>query len=91
MFLYGLGGNNHKPSETLPVTGDALAEQIISFENDVFKPFGFTVESFTKLPYLCEGDLEHSFYILQDVVFVLKRDSTVSEPATAPAVLAIEP
>ena len=78
------------PSETLPVTGDTLVEQIVSLEQDVFKPFGFTVESFTKLPYLCEGDLEHSFYVLQDIVFVLKCDSSVSETATAPVALPIE-
>ncbi|KAI0234730.1 Methyltransferase-like protein 9 [Lamellibrachia satsuma] len=78
------GGINHKPSEILPIQGDTLVEQIASFERDVFKPYGFTVERFTKLPYLCEGDLERSFYILKDVVFVLKPDSTVAEPAVLP-------
>ena len=61
-----------------------IEEQIASFERDVFKPFGFTVERFTKLPYLCEGDLERSFYILSDIVFVLKPDSTTEEPAVLP-------
>ncbi|KAK2191304.1 hypothetical protein NP493_54g00026 [Ridgeia piscesae] len=78
------GGTDHKPSEILPLNGHTMEEQIASFERDVFKPFGFTVERFTKLPYLCEGDLERSFYILADIVFVLKPDSTIEEPAVLP-------
>lgn len=34
---------------------------------------GFVVESWTKAPYLCEGDLRQSFYWLVDLVVVLSK------------------
>lgn len=34
---------------------------------------GFIVESWTKAPYLCEGDLRQSFYWLVDLVVVLSK------------------
>ena len=41
-----------------------------------FEKHNFRVESFTRVPYLCEGDLEHSFYRLDDAVFVLSPADT---------------
>lgn len=64
--------SDHKPTESLIIKGKTFEEQAASFITDVFQPLGFVVEHFTRLPYLCEGDLNQSFFVLNDVVFVLK-------------------
>lgn len=63
--------NDHCPAQTLSVNGDTVEKQVTSFVENVLTPLGFEIERFTKLPYLCEGDLEHSYYVLYDIVFVL--------------------
>lgn len=51
----------------------------LSFEDETaaffeqLETLGFNVESWTKAPYLCEGDLRQSFYWLIDVVVVLSK------------------
>ncbi len=71
-FFNFTGRKDHKPTERLHIEGKSFEEQVTSLVNGVFQPSGFTLESFTRVPYLCEGDLEHSFYSLDDAVFVLK-------------------
>ena len=66
---------DHVPTERLQITGAAFEEQVWQLTKAVFRPAGFEVEAFTRLPYLCEGDLRHSFYVLSDAVFVLKAAS----------------
>lgn len=45
----------------------------------VLLPAGFELEAFSRLPYLCEGDMYHSYYVLHDVVLILKpTDSGVA-------------
>ena len=66
------GSANHSPLEKLNITGSTFEDQVMYLVEAVFRPAGFVVEAFTRLPYLCEGDLWHSFYILTDAVFVLK-------------------
>ncbi|XP_068696174.1 protein-L-histidine N-pros-methyltransferase-like isoform X3 [Montipora foliosa] len=61
-----------KPSEFIQVNGSTWEEQVESLVKDVFEPTGFTVEIFTRVPYLCEGDLYRDFYVLDDALFVLK-------------------
>lgn len=61
-----------QPSEVITVHGNSWEEQVQSLVSDVFEPSGFTVELFTRVPYLCEGDLYKDFYILDDALFVLK-------------------
>jgi DREV methyltransferase len=34
---------------------------------------GFKIESFTKAPYLCEGDLRQSFYWLIDILVIVSK------------------
>lgn len=60
------------PSQYLPICGKTIEQQIISLHDNVFKPAKFDVVSFTRLPYLCEGDLNTDFFVLNDIVFVLK-------------------
>ncbi|XP_064466954.1 protein-L-histidine N-pros-methyltransferase-like [Ornithodoros turicata] len=70
-----LGRQHNKPAEVLHVRGGTFEEQVQSFYYDVLVPSGFVLEAWTRLPYLCEGDLEQAFYWLDDVVMVLRRAS----------------
>ncbi|XP_059834960.1 methyltransferase-like protein 9 [Hypanus sabinus] len=65
------GGKWERPSERLEVSGDTWEEQVSSFSRDVLDQAGFAIETFTRLPYLCEGDLYNEHYVLDDAVFVL--------------------
>ncbi|XP_045462364.1 protein-L-histidine N-pros-methyltransferase [Harmonia axyridis] len=67
-----IGSKNHKPKELLPIIGASFEEQVTSVIEDVFHPSGFKVESWSRVPYLCEGDLRQSYYWLDDALFVLK-------------------
>lgn len=66
------GQSGTRPAETLGVSGVTLEEQLESLCRDVIEPAGLWLESWTKLPYLCEGDLEQAYYWLDDVVMVLR-------------------
>lgn len=66
---------DHSPEEKLLIQGQTFEEQVQFFIEKVFEPAGFHVEKFSRLPYLCEGDLHQSFYVLDDAVFVLKPKS----------------
>lgn len=64
--------NNHSPNESLAIEGDLPEEQINSLLLNVFQPLGFRLKKLTRLPYLCEGDIERSYYFLFDYLFVLE-------------------
>ncbi|XP_069113889.1 LOW QUALITY PROTEIN: protein-L-histidine N-pros-methyltransferase-like [Argopecten irradians] len=66
------GSADHKPTENIMIHGRTFEDQCKCFIESVFKPAGFEVVKFSRLPYLCEGDMHQSFYMLQDAVFVLK-------------------
>jgi len=59
------------PERRLPIAGETFEQQACSAVRDVFEPAGFNVLCWTKLPYLCEGDLSQDYYWLHDAVFVL--------------------
>uniref|UniRef100_A0A8C4NG31 Methyltransferase 9, His-X-His N1-histidine n=1 Tax=Eptatretus burgeri TaxID=7764 RepID=A0A8C4NG31_EPTBU len=61
------------PSQHLPVSGHVWEEQVNSLARDVFSPAGLEIEAFTRVPYLCEGDLYSTYFTLDDAVFVLRR------------------
>ncbi|TKC46565.1 hypothetical protein EI555_001854, partial [Monodon monoceros] len=65
------GGKWDKPSEILEIKGQNWEEQVNSLP-EVFRKAGFVIEAFTRLPYLCEGDMYNDYYVLDDAVFVLK-------------------
>jgi len=67
--------SDHRPKQHLHVSGETFEEQLTSLVRDVLVPVGFEVERFTKLPYLSEGDIYHSYYVLYDAVFVLRSVS----------------
>ncbi|XP_071824719.1 protein-L-histidine N-pros-methyltransferase-like [Apostichopus japonicus] len=60
------------PKERLSISGRTWENQVTSFIQVVAPENGFEVVRFTRLPYLCEGDLSVPFYHLIDAVFVLK-------------------
>ena len=73
------GSTFGEPQERLPINGETIEEQIVSLHDDVFTPNGFEVVKFTRLPYLCEGDLHNDFFLLTDIVFLLKTTSGVGK------------
>ncbi|KAK3917897.1 putative NADH dehydrogenase [ubiquinone] flavoprotein 2, mitochondrial [Frankliniella fusca] len=64
------GKGDHQPEERLPIEGISFDEQVASFVKNVLHPANFQVEKWTRLPYLCEGDLQQAYYWLSDAVFV---------------------
>lgn len=63
--------HDHLPNEAIHLDGRVPEEQINELMRTVFEPLGFFLKKLTRLPYLCEGDLEQSFYFLSDYIFVL--------------------
>lgn len=73
------GPRQKAPSEQLPMKGGecckgASYETSASklFEN-VLIPMGFELVRWTRLPYLCEGNLRIEYALLNDAVFVLRK------------------
>ncbi|GFS55327.1 methyltransferase-like protein 9 [Trichonephila clavipes] len=66
------GSKYNQPSEKIQIKGRLFEEQVSSMITTVFIPNGFDVLRWTRLPYLCEGDLDQAFYWLNDALFVLK-------------------
>lgn len=66
------GSKDHRPTELLPINGTSFEEQVQSLVDNVLSPVGFEVVSWSRVPYLCEGDLQQSYYWLDDSIFVLK-------------------
>lgn len=64
--------DDHKPSEYLPIKGSGLEGQIAGLVDRVFGPVGLKCLAWSKLPYLCEGDMGQAYYFLDDVIFVLE-------------------
>ncbi|XP_054719676.1 protein-L-histidine N-pros-methyltransferase-like [Uloborus diversus] len=69
---YVESGEDHQPAEKIQIEGKTLEEQASSLAQSLFVESGFQVLRWTRLPYLCEGDLDQSFYWLNDAVFVMK-------------------
>jgi len=49
-----------------------LEEQVETFIKFVVTPAGFELEKFSRVPYLCEGDVTKPFFVFTNVVFLLK-------------------
>ncbi|XP_043229123.1 protein-L-histidine N-pros-methyltransferase-like [Amphibalanus amphitrite] len=72
---------NHRPVEEMSPGGSTFSGQISGVIDTVFRPAGLEVVRWSRLPYLCEGDLEQAFYWLSDAVFVLRPVSDGAEEA----------
>ncbi|XP_073968613.1 protein-L-histidine N-pros-methyltransferase [Rhodnius prolixus] len=66
-----VGTKDHKPIEELPIKGNTFEDQVTSVIEDVLIPSGFIINSWAKVPYLCQGDLNQAYYWLHDAVFTL--------------------
>ncbi|UJR28568.1 hypothetical protein I4U23_009801 [Adineta vaga] len=64
--------HDHNPNESIHIKTRLPEEQINEFILNVFQPLGFHLKKLSRLPYLCEGDMERSYYFLSDYVFVLE-------------------
>ncbi|RNA32722.1 methyltransferase 9 [Brachionus plicatilis] len=77
---------DNKPSEDLlevwspgfcvnnePCKMNKVNKQIKHLIENVFEPIGFELTKFTRLPYLCEGNLAQSYFYLIDYVFIFKN------------------
>ncbi|XP_072523705.1 protein-L-histidine N-pros-methyltransferase isoform X1 [Salminus brasiliensis] len=69
-----IGGRWVRPKEQLQVKGKTWEEQVTNLSEEVFQQVGFEVEAVTRLPYLCEGDMNQDYYVLDDAVFVLRAN-----------------
>lgn len=69
--------DNHQPNESIRINGRQPEEQINELISTVFQPLGFHLRKFTRLPYLCEGDMEQSYYFLSDYIFIFDVICTI--------------
>uniref|UniRef100_A0A1I7TAZ2 DREV methyltransferase n=1 Tax=Caenorhabditis tropicalis TaxID=1561998 RepID=A0A1I7TAZ2_9PELO len=79
-------GTGTRPDKFLNVQGRTYADHVHHMIVNVFKPANFEVVKWTRLPYLCEGDMNNSAYYLPDAVFLLKslnKDDGSASPRTA--------
>lgn len=63
---------DHQPAERLTVEGTTFEHQVTSFVREVLTPAGFEVVRWSKLPYLCEGNVDLTYFWLIDAVFLLR-------------------
>ncbi|XP_033105106.1 methyltransferase-like protein 9 [Anneissia japonica] len=73
------GSSKNCPSEYMEVEGKTWEEQAQSLITEYFIPAGFKLRSFTRVPYLCEGDMHNPFYVLSDALFVLESSEISCE------------
>ena len=71
-FVEENASNGNKPTEFIRMNTTCIEDQVNIMVNDMFKPSGFELVNFSRVPYLCEGDLTTSFYVLHDIIFVLR-------------------
>jgi len=68
----GQDNKTHIPQEILPIQGSGFEDETNNFIEKVLKTNGWEVVRWTKLPYLCEGDIKQAYYWLDDAVFVIR-------------------
>ncbi|XP_045125764.1 protein-L-histidine N-pros-methyltransferase-like isoform X2 [Portunus trituberculatus] len=73
------GTADNLPSEELGIAGSTLEEQVNCLATHVFPSLGYTLTRWSRLPYLCEGDLDQAFYWLSDVVLVFRKTGLYDE------------
>lgn len=63
---------SHRPSEMMSITGNTFADQVTSTV-DQFERIGFKLERWSRVPYLCEGDLSKPIYHLNNGLFLFTK------------------
>lgn len=84
-----VGTQRLPPTERLSMRGGQCHEGA-TFEaaasvllENVLQPAGFKLVQFSRVPYLCRGDLRQPYYVLSDAIFVLQVDSDAHESGGA--------
>jgi len=67
---------SHKPSEKMNIAGDTFEAQVETAVS-MFKEVGFSLESWAKVPYLCEGDLNRPLYHLNNALIMFKKNASI--------------
>jgi len=72
--------SSRKADEFIRINGTwSIEEQAGFFIQKIVEPQGFELESLSRVPYICEGDVKAPYYVLNNVIMVFKlKDS--SEP-----------
>ncbi|KJE94882.1 DREV methyltransferase [Capsaspora owczarzaki ATCC 30864] len=65
-------GRQNKPVETVQLTGVCFEQWAEELIHQLIEPAGFTVEAMGRSPYLCHGDLYRKYYVLDDLLLVLR-------------------
>ncbi|XP_022661528.1 methyltransferase-like protein 9 [Varroa jacobsoni] len=68
---------HYTASQPIEVRGRTMEDQIDSLVECVLVPLGYILKSWSRLPYLCEGDLHQPYYWLHDVILVLQHETTL--------------
>ena len=71
---FGSNRSSHKPVESLPISGETFESQAFSFIEYMSSKLQFRLLSWSRVPYLCEGDLAQSVYVLDDGLFLFEKD-----------------
>eukprot|EP00929_Paragymnodinium_shiwhaense_P078756 TRINITY_DN40848_c0_g1_i1.p1 TRINITY_DN40848_c0_g1~~TRINITY_DN40848_c0_g1_i1.p1 ORF type:complete len:400 (+),score=51.28 TRINITY_DN40848_c0_g1_i1:132-1331(+) len=86
-----LGKRMRPPKAALAAMVGATCKDKASFETSlerlcasVLQPAGFEIVNFTKVPYLCSGDLTKDVYLLPDAVLVMRVPSEPATPHSCP-------
>ncbi|EYC44980.1 hypothetical protein Y032_0443g1551 [Ancylostoma ceylanicum] len=75
--------NAESRNARLKVSGNSFEQHASSLVENEFIPAGFEVVKWTKLPYLCEGDLNKPYYLLDDALFLLRPVPTDAQRVTS--------
>lgn len=65
---------DHKPFEDMLVRRNTFEEQVEAVV-DFMATEGLALVSWSRVPYLCEGDMNQSYYWLDDAVFVFQKSN----------------
>jgi len=63
---------SHKPSEKMNIVGETFETQVEAAVT-MFEEIGFKLESWARVPYLCEGDLNRPLYHLNNALMMFKK------------------
>ncbi len=72
-FTYS-GGRTIDQLEALPPGAESWEEGIVSLIHNLIQRIGFSVQSFSRVPYVSQGDADRDLYILNDAVVVCRVD-----------------
>jgi len=64
---------DHKPSEKIVVGGDTFEEQVVSIIKKIEEFGNLDLVSWSRVPYLCEGDLSRPLYHLNNAIMLFKK------------------